>query len=173
MKNLQRFFDSLCKFHSVASISLPTGSPWVDLALGEQNPAMRGSRPFIGSTLFGQLEKNADTVAQEINELEPALKQKFAGLWQPAANLLPRLKAQKQRVEDCDIDHAFRLLFLTSGVLSRYVAELMAIQPASSNGEQIATIERMIEITSSPVEFKNKPIKELAEELAAACEQLL
>lgn len=173
MNAAHRLLDSLIQFHNVTSVSVAPGYAWVSLDGSTPQKEMLGSRPFIGTTQFQQLQKDAVGVEAAVDGLESSSKEKFTPMWRAIAGLLPRLKAQKQTASSASIDDAFQLLYVASGTLCHYAAQFFGMSPVATNGATISSVERLLSGSNFPAEWISSSLEKLTENLAKRCKDVL
>jgi hypothetical protein len=108
------------KFHSVLNTAWP--KPGV--------PAMANASVFIGTTLFKGLEDGLNIIEDAIEASEACdFKKEAMSFWNVFRNLFTAIGKQDRYKQSEQVDFAFNLLYLASGVFYYRVVELSSKQP--------------------------------------------
>ena len=109
--------------------------------------AMRGAKMFIGTKLFIALETSVRDIAAAIQDFpDTEVKSALLPFWTPAEQLVRRLKQFGAERPDNDVDQAFNLLYLATGVAYHLVRSRIDQPP--SQDDRYSSVEGLDRLLS-------------------------
>jgi len=169
-QQIEGLLASIQQFHSLVGIACPTEIAVIKKDATEIIPAhQEGSRVFITSKLFEQLEASAATIQDAAINLPVALA--FAS---ETSQLLQRIKTEGRHGNPVAINEAIVLLYLASGLAQHSICATFQMNtPATEQFGRVKSVEQLMNLCKPDCEWEGIPIERVFDEIIARCRQSL
>lgn len=167
--------NSIQEFHSLVGIAFPMQAVKIGKEDHEvMSPAQDGSRIFISTKLFTECEKAALTVKAEFEKMDADVLTTHAqSCWTELADLLCRIKNAGRQGNISQINEAFVLLCLTSGLIQHFICSKVGIAvPQSQQFSKVEPLEKLLELCGRS-DLKAHPVEKILDRVVEECRSSL
>jgi hypothetical protein len=175
LNKYEYLLSSLQHFHSIVGIAFPMAVTKIGKNISQTFAAdQEGSRIFIPSKLFLECEKVALDVQAALEKLNPDdLKNQVQSCWTELSDLLRRIKKAGRQGSISQINEAFVLLCLSSGLIQHFICSKEGITPPQTQQfSKVEPIEKLLELCGRS-DLKNEPVEKMLGSVVGECRSVL